>query len=92
MINKTDYAQARAVAGKSLDELFDWMSTLRSDYIIKRDEDGVDIIYTDGDGGLMLFSSYCEIFEGEGMSVSVIGKYCDISYAEMQTILLEMEQ
>ena len=53
MINKTDYAKARAVTGKSLDELFDWMSTLRSDYIIKRVADDVDIIYTDGDGGLM---------------------------------------
>ena len=92
MINKTDYAKARAVTGKSLDELFDWMSTLRSDYIIQRDEDGVDIIYTDGDGGLMLFSSHSEIFEGEGMSVSVIGKYCDMSYTEMQTILLEMSE
>ena len=92
MINKTDYAKARAVTGKSLDELFDWMSTLRSDYIIKRVADDVDIIYTDGDGGLMLFRSHSEIFDGEGMSVSVIGKYCDISYVEMQTILLEMSE
>jgi NAD kinase len=91
MINKTDYEEARAIAGKSLGELFDWMSTLKSDYITLIDEDGIDIIYTDGDGGLMLFSSCSEIFDHEGMRVSVIGKYCDISYAEMQTILLEME-
>ena len=45
------------------------------------------VFYTDGDGGQMLFESYCEIFESEGVSMTLIDcAYCDISFDQLQDI------
>jgi len=38
----------------------------------------------------MLFSTDCECFEDEGVSVQVSGKYCDIDFASMHDIHLKL--
>ena len=58
------------------------------------DEQGIyKTIYTDGDGGLMLFEGYCEMFEEQGVSMRLIDcTYCDIPYSLMTTIMQELEE
>ena len=100
MANNSEYKEAEQITGKKGQKLFDWMQSFSEDYIIKKEtvRDGEDVFtivkvaYTDGDDGLMIFSSGSEIFDDDGVSVSVIGGYCDISYETMQNIMLEMEQ
>lgn len=57
-------------------------------------EEGIyKTVYTDGDGGLMLFEGYCEMFEEQGVSMRLIDcTYCDISYSLMATIMQELEE
>ena len=53
----------------------------------------IKTIYTDGDGGILIFRAYCDMFEGEGMEVSVIGEgYCEIPYYIMQNMLFDIEK
>ena len=100
MSNYSEYREAEQITGKQGQKLFDWMQSFTEDYILKKEiiEDGEDVFtsvkvaYTDGDDGLMIFSSGSEIFDDDGVSVSVIGGYCDITYETMQNIMLEMEQ
>ena len=100
MFNNSEYREAEQITGKKGQELFDWMQSFSEDYIVEKEtvRDGEDVFtsvkvaYTDGDDGLMIFSSGSEIFDDDGVSVSVIGGYCDITYATMQNIMLEMEQ
>jgi len=63
-------------------------------YLMYGDEDGIyKTIYMDGDGGLMLFEGYCEMFEEQGVSMRLIGcTYCDISYSLMTKIMQELEE
>ncbi len=100
MANNSEYREAEQITGKKGQELFNWMQSFSEDWIVKKEiiRDGEDVFnsvkvaYTDGDDGLMVFSSGSEIFDDDGVSVSVIGGYCDISYETMQNIMLEMEQ
>ena len=100
MSNNIEYREAEQITGKKGQKLFDWMQSFSEDYILKKEiiRDGEDVFtsvkvaYTDGDDGLMILSSGSEIFDDDGVSVSVIGFYCDISYETMQNIMLEMEQ
>ena len=49
-------------------------------------------VYTDGDGGLMLFEGYCETFSLHGVSVRFIDcTYCDITFDTMQEIMKELK-
>ncbi len=100
MSNNSEYREAEQITGKHGQKLFDWMQSFSEDWIVEKEtaRDGEDVFtsvkvaYTDGDDGLMIFSSGSEIFDDAGVSVSVIGGYCDISYETMQNIMLEMEK
>jgi len=100
MFNYSEYREAEQITGKKGQKLFDWMQSFSEDWIVKKETaiDGEDVFtsvkvaYTDGDDGLMIFSSGSEIFDDDGVSVSVIGGYCDISYETMQNIMFEMEE
>jgi hypothetical protein len=49
-------------------------------------------VYTDGDGGLMLFGGYSETFSLYGVSVRFIDcTYCDITFDTMQEIMKELK-
>lgn len=57
------------------------------------EKEAYSIVYTDGDGGLMLFEGYCEMFEEQGVSMRLIDcTYCDIPYSLMTTIMQELEE
>ena len=50
-------------------------------------------VYTDGDGGVMLFEGYSEIFDEQGITVRLLGcTYCDITYDEMHDIVQELKE
>jgi hypothetical protein len=50
-------------------------------------------VYTDGDGGLMLFEGYCGMFAEHGVAVHFIHcTYCDIPYSIMNAIMRELEE
>tara|TARA_S200002703_G_scaffold142821_1_gene135409 strand:- start:166 stop:465 length:300 start_codon:yes stop_codon:yes gene_type:complete len=57
-------------------------------------EEGIyKTVYTDGDGGLMLFEGHCEMFEEQGVSMRLIDcTYCDIPYSLMTKIMQELEK
>lgn len=49
-------------------------------------------VYTDGDGGLMIFGGYSETFSLYGVSVRFIDcTYCDITFDTMQEIMKELK-
>lgn len=49
-------------------------------------------LYTDGDGGVMLFRTTNDVFEADGMSIQLLNcSWCDISYAIIEEINEEME-
>ena len=49
-------------------------------------------LYTDGDGGVMEFKNWCEIFEEHGMKIALRGcTYCDIEFGEMEDIAAKLE-
>ena len=57
------------------------------------DEGIYSTVYTDGDGGLMLFEGYCEMFEEQGVSMRLIDcTYCDIPYSLITEIMRELEE
>ena len=39
----------------------------------------------------MVFSNYSEIFNDKGITMSVVGGYCDIAFEHMQEIMAYME-
>ncbi len=50
-------------------------------------------VYTDGDGGAMLFEGYSEIFDEQGITVRLLGcTYCDITYDEIHDIVQELKE
>ena len=68
------------------DQLHMWGCTFKQDtkfYTV----DGVPhCIYTDGDGGYMLITGDCEIFEDEGMTIQVLSQWVDLPYGLMMDI------
>lgn len=69
----------------SEEEVIKWITCMNHSYIIYISE-GVGAFYTDGDSGLMWFDPDCEVFEEEGVKVSIMGNYCDIDFESMLEI------
>ena len=82
-----DYREAIRITGKNEKDLLKWAQDWRPDFIINRSEDAVQIVYTDGDDGLMLFTGVCEIFDDCGIKIETISAYCDIADKDLITIL-----
>ena len=63
-------------------------------HFMYEDEQGIyKTIYTDGDGGLMLFEGHCEMFGEQGVCMRLVDcTYCDISYSLMTKIMQELEK
>lgn len=73
--------------GMTEQECMSWTHTFTPAHKMFISEDGyLGCIYTDGDDGLMLFSTDCECFEDEGVSVQISGNYCNIDFASMHEI------
>ena len=90
------YTDAMSIAGLEGQEFHDWTQTFKPDYRerVTIDSDGCrafDLVYTDGDGGVLVFSNYSEIFDDKGITMSVVGGYCDIAFAHIQEIMAYME-
>ena len=63
-----DYREAMSIAGLQGQEFHDWTQTFKADYRerVLVDYDGCrefNLVYTDGDGGVMVFNNYSEIFD-----------------------------
>ena len=91
-----DYREAMSIARLQGQDFHDWTQTFKPDYreLVVIDSDGCrtfDLVYTDGDGGVMVFSNYSEIFNDKGITMSVVGGYCDIAFEHMQEIMAYME-
>ena len=82
-----DYKQAMQITGKSETELLKWKQTMQPDFIVNRSGDIVQIVYTDGDDGLMIFTGACEIFDDCGIQIETISKWCDIADEDLITLL-----
>ena len=98
MTNETeDYSEVIQILGMTEDAFYDWQQSFKPDYkIIKTvDADGwdeVNCVYTDGDGGVMLFKGFSEIFEWKGIETSCIGSWCDLCIDTFVNIAYEMEE
>lgn len=82
---------ANCIDGVTIEDMFKWASFLTNDgmppTMFYMDAGVPHCIYTDGDGGIMLFSAMCEIFEEQGMMVQTIGcTHCDIPFGLMSEI------
>ena len=82
-----DYKQVMQITGKSETELLKWKQTMQPDFIVNRSEDVIQIAYTDGDDGLMIFIGSCEIFDDCGIKIETISKWCDIADEDLSTLL-----
>jgi len=72
-----------------------YMTGFEPFYFMYEDIDGgiYSTFYTDGDGGLMLFEGYCEMFEEQGVSMRLIDcTYCDIPYSIINAIMQELKE
>ena len=47
------------------------------------------VLYTDGDGGAVVFTGFSEMFEEEGLTISLIAgcHYCDITFKMLDKVL-----
>jgi hypothetical protein len=70
----------------SEEEVLSWITSMEPCYFTYICDEGVGAFYTDGDDGLIWFDPDCEIFEEEGIKVSVMGNYCDIDFESMHKI------
>jgi len=53
----------------------------------------LDCLYTDGDDGVMEFTSMCDVFDEEGVSIQLLDcNYCDISFKEMSSIVRKLKK
>lgn len=53
----------------------------------------LDCLYTDGDDGVMEFTSTSEVFDEEGVSIQLLDcNYCDISFKEMSSIVRKLKK
>ena len=91
-----DYREAMSIAGMQGQDFHDWTQTFKSDYkeSLIIDSDGCrefNLVYTDGDGGVMVFNNYSEIFDDKGITVSVVGGHCDIAFEHIREIIEYME-
>lgn len=79
-----------------------WRVSFMPDTVYKHkvieDEDGVvtyllDCLYTDGDDGVVEFTSMSEVFDEEGVSIQLLNcNYCDISFKEMSSIARKLKK
>ena len=82
-------SQLKAIAerfGVPLEELQSWSTSFKSGTKYFNMEEAPAALYTDGDDGVMLFDTFCECFEDEGVQVSIVGEWCDISFHAMEEI------
>lgn len=87
---------------KDKEEYQKWRVSFIPDVMYKhtsmKDEEGdvtylLDCVYTDGDDGVMEFTSMSEVFEGEGVSIQLLDcNYCDISFKEMSSIVRKLKK
>lgn len=55
--------------------------------------DLIDCLYTDGDDGVLKFTSFSEVFDSYGVSVELIDcQYCDLSFKFMEKISRKMKK
>ena len=91
-----DYREAMSIAGLQGQEFHDWTQTFKADYRerVLVDYDGCrefNLVYTDGDGGVMVFNNYSEIFDDKGITMSVVVGHCDIAFEHIREIIEYME-
>ena len=91
MTGPTEYAEAYEITGKTAQEFDAWIHSFKEDSLTVRTPRRIKTIYTDGDEGIIILRSHCDMFEDEGMEVSVIGRYCEIPYYIMQNMLFDIE-
>jgi len=82
-----DYREAIRITGKNEIDLLNWAQDMQPDFIVSRSDDAVQIVYTDGDCGLMIFTGICEIFDDCGIKIETISAYCDIADGDLTTVL-----
>lgn len=86
-MNHPELREAVRITGKNELDLLNWKYSQQPDFIINRSEDAVQIVYTDGDDGLMIFTGICETFDNCGIKIETINAYCDISDEDLMTVL-----
>jgi hypothetical protein len=74
--------------GKTVDEFIRWTETFTPDYIYFNNDDGTPCcVYTDGDSGAVLFKTFCEIFEEDGLEIrNIRGGWCDVDLNALESI------
>jgi len=90
-----DYREAMSIAGLEGQKFYDWTQTFKPDYKERLiiDSEGCrefNLVYTDGDGGVMVFNNYSEIFDDKGITMSVVGE-CEIAFEHVRDIIEYME-
>lgn len=94
---KQDYSEVIEILGVTEDSFYDWIQSFNPDYKIVKTVDGdgwheVNCVYTDGDGGVMLFKGFSEILEWKGIETSCISSWCDLCIDTFVRIADEMKE
>jgi hypothetical protein len=87
-----DYTECYEITNKTPIQFEAWIHSFKEDSITVRTNRRIKTIYTDGDEGIIILRSHCDMFEKEGMEISVIGGgYCEVPYYLMQNMLFDIE-
>lgn len=80
------------VIGCTLGDLKAWTETFQPDTKFFIDDETPVCLYTDGDSGIASFATYCESFDGEGMTMNLLSGWCDIPFGAMTEIDDKLEE
>ena len=78
--------------GMTPNELTAWGQTFQPSTKYFSEDDIPQCLYTDGDDGMILFSSFCECFADEGVTVKPLSVWCDIPFNTMVDISNTLEE
>ena len=94
--NELKEEEAKYYGFLSMESFLRWKQDWEPRHVfVTHEEEGfrsTSCLYTDGDGGVMEFKNWCEIFAEHGMRIALRGCiYCDISFAMMEEITAKLE-
>jgi len=89
-----DYEQLGLKFNMSVEGLYAWARSFEPAYIIAvatNEDEQTELLYTDGDDGMMLLSESCQEFDN-GVNISINGNYCCLDLNTINKMLTNLNK
>ena len=99
MVKMMTMEEAAKMAGKTMDDFYDWIEGLDeretiTDYVLKidREQQEISCVYTDGSGGVLVLTGYGEYLAEGGANLYPIEglRRCEIDFVSFSEIMRDM--